>query len=453
MRLAFMTAGALLLAGLSACDAVNYPGRDTRETADEPAPVAPEAEETTNQVDAEPDVVAEPDAPDEDGTPPPTDAETEVEPASEALDETAPQPAAGPDAGEPAPAATPQAAEELPPVERGGVIQFGEVVMLPPEDGAPGLAAINAAICVQPGDAEPTLTLAERLGTQPAAGEPDPDALGDMAAELGMFPGLVKMEPRVIDMDGRTLTGHCNAVRVAERWFVTAAHCVDDGHEDIRLIAGADNLQNAAEARIVSADLALCHGAYERRGEVGYVNDIALLRVPGSAVEALTTLPLTNLAETRAPLSPANYPTGEVAGWGLAAPGGTSSSLLLRAPVRLEAIGPAEIVAAGQEGTGPCVGDSGGPLYVTESDGKKVLVGLLSGIEPSEADEFCTGNDRARYTNLQGFAAWTAGVIEACTADPDLCQLPEPVAEPAAGEETQEATHAQTVDGVEAAPE
>jgi len=210
-------------------------------------------------------------------------------------------------------------------------------------------------------------------------------------------------------------------VRIRANWFVTAAHCVDQPFDEIRMIGDAANLRSPA-ARISSAATAICHGGYLGTDNA-YSNDIALLHLSPEQAAPFVNIPVARTAATNLPFAPANYPAGEMAGWGLTRFGGQLSNDLLMTALKITAVGPAAITAASQGGAGPCIGDSGGPLYVTEADGTRTLVGILSVVEQNHATgQFCAGDYNGRYTNLQGYAGWIDSVIALCEAQPEACQ-------------------------------
>lgn len=291
-------------------------------------------------------------------------------------------------------------------------------------DAAPitDLAQVNAAVCglaLRPIDN--SLTLAEVADATP----PNPDAVsiavieGD-AASLSDFPGLVKIEPRETLPGGAIASGHCGATRIANNWFITAAHCLDDDYDEVLLIADSENLQNPFAKR-VQASASLCHASYGGAGN-NYVNDIALVRIDDEVAADLTDLPIATYGPTQRSLVPFNYETVQMAGWGLTAFRGSLSNDLLTATLRMTGTGPAAIGVESIEGSGPCVGDSGGPLFVNETDGTKTVVGVLSVVEQNlETGQFCAGQYGARYTNLQGYTGWITDTIAACENNSGLC--------------------------------
>ncbi|HPF24906.1 MAG TPA: trypsin-like serine protease [Hyphomonas sp.] len=302
----------------------------------------------------------------------------------------------------------------------------GDADLVPPAQDTTtpsvSLAEFNAVTCGLPDTAAPTPTVGAVAGAtqleEPTIGA---QAVNALAASLTNFPGIVKIEPVKPATDGVVVTGHCGAVRIANHWLVTAAHCVDEPYEELRIIGTAENLRSPL-ARVTQGEFAVCHGGYAGT-ENGYANDLALIRLTDDEVAALGDVPVAHYGMTGKPLAPANYPDAEMAGWGLTHFGGKLSNDLLSAKIRITAIGPSIIYVASQGGAGPCVGDSGGPLYVTEADGTKTAVGVLSVVEQNrETGQFCAGDYNGRYTNLQGYSDWMTEVMALCDADEEACK-------------------------------
>ncbi|MCA8897708.1 MAG: trypsin-like serine protease [Hyphomonas sp.] len=284
------------------------------------------------------------------------------------------------------------------------------------------LASINAISCRKEPDTTPTPTVASVAGaTEMAEPTVGAAAVNGLAASLSNFPGIVKLEPRNPEPGGAISSGHCGATRIAEHWLVTAAHCVDQPYNELRIIGDAANLRSPL-AKITQGELAVCHAGYEGTTN-GYANDIALIRLDDDEVAALGDVPIARYGNTDKTLAPANYPAADMAGWGITSFGGQLSPDLLAANIRITAAGPATIYVASQGGAGPCVGDSGGPLYVTEEDGSKTVVGVLSVVEQNPTTgQFCAGDYNGRYTNLQGYEEWMNSVMSLCEADPETCR-------------------------------
>ena len=364
---------AFALVSLSACDAVQVPGINPKDRTGQGTPV-------------------------------------QTIPASEPLSGQSSE--NGPAAPEPAPAA----ALPTPPV-----VQSEEVYR-----PVPSLGAINSIRCGLPDGAAPTPTISTQAQARTG---PQPESLVTVSAvgaaavqSLTQFPGIVKMEPR--RFEGNAIaSGHCAATRIAERWFLTAAHCVDDGYDEIQFIAGTPNLRDMASARVFNADTSICHAGYAGF-ETNFINDIALVRVPEDALPALMEVPIAEFGITDRPLGDYHYATGEMAGWGTTGFDQPLSPLLLSAELTIVSASPSLIVIASRDGSGPCIGDSGGPLYITEDDGQRTVVGVLSVVEQASGQNVCEGNYQGRYTNVAGYRDWISAVMETCHLQPALCDLP-----------------------------
>lgn len=420
MRRLLLLSGAGLALILSGCDQVRLPG------ADNPLQLPGEKAAPRAAVPEKGSVT-----------------EADLQPAAP---ETAPEPAAAPFEIDTAPAETAAGpADDAPPAdgsneaaddtgEEDSDADAGETsedeatdddtaAVQPAALMAATLGQINAMRCALPEEAPPTPTVAMVAGATPPSDDPvvGVEAVGGLAASLGSFPGIVKLEPRRAEPTGATATGHCGALRISTNWFVTAAHCIDQPFDELRLIGEAEDLRSPA-ARRVSASLAVCHAGYQGTAN-GYANDIALMRLSDEQVENLANVPIARFGPTLRPLAPANYPEADMAGWGITSYGGPLSNQLLTTGLKLVSAGPAAITVRSRNGAGPCIGDSGGPLYVTEPDGTRTAIGILSVVEQNRTTgNFCEGDYAGRYTNLQGYAGWMSEVMSLCEMDPSACR-------------------------------
>ncbi len=316
------------------------------------------------------------------------------------------------------PVATAPVTEPLPPPGSTETISSDAPVS---DTAAASLASLNAVRCGLAVDAAPTPTVARVAGAteleEPTFGAA---AVNAAAASLSAFPGIVKIEPRIQEAGG-IASGHCGATRIANNWLITAAHCVDEPYSEIRVIGEAENLRSPT-AKITGASMAICHAGYA--GTINsYSNDIALLRLTDAQVAVISHVPIARYGTTNRTLAPANYAAADMAGWGLTSNGGQLSPDLLKANLKVTGSGPAVIFVSSQSGAGPCIGDSGGPLYVTEADGSKTVVGVLSVVEQNRATgKFCEGDYGGRYTNLQGFTGWITEIMALCDRGDEACR-------------------------------
>ena len=104
-------------------------------------------------------------------------------------------------------------------------------------------------------------------------------------ADARDLPGIVKLEPETDVGDDEVVTGHCSATRIADNWFVTAAHCISEGYDRIVLKVGSEQLSSQKTQR-VEADFAVCHARF--KGERNdYSHDLALIHVDAAEMNKL----------------------------------------------------------------------------------------------------------------------------------------------------------------------
>ena len=77
-----------------------------------------------------------------------------------------------------------------------------------------------------------------------------------------------------------------------------------------------------------------------------------------------------------------------------------------------------EFVVDQTEGTGICLGDSGGPALVKRPDGKYIVIGVVSRViaagttdEDAKAPEFNMCEHSSIYTSVSGFSDWVRKTI------------------------------------------
>jgi trypsin len=204
-----------------------------------------------------------------------------------------------------------------------------------------------------------------------------PKVVGGTEAVPGIHPFQVGIVAKWIR--NNTRAHFCGGTLVADRYVVTAAHCVEDvvnAFDDIQVLVGTQRL-NRGGRRIGVAE-ALMHPLYDY-WTADY--DVAVLRL----TTPVTGTPFASLAATE-PTSAGTLLRSS--GWGRTAYGGPKSVRLLQ--VDLPFVPTVEgscsnysditprMICAGETGKDTCGGDSGGPLTINRGAGYTELVGIVS---------------------------------------------------------------------------
>lgn len=160
--------------------------------------------------------------------------------------------------------------------------------------------------------------------------------------------------------------GVCTAALVSPTWVVTAAHCTGTGYD---VMTGGPDRTTVAALAVAEA---VRHPRYDAKsGE----NDVGLIRL--ARPQAATPVRLATAAEARELLR--EGARAVIVGWGRRSPRLSFSERLIVSDVELRSLQlDGSRIAYFDPVSGPCGGDSGGPMLLAAPGGEPVLVGIAS---------------------------------------------------------------------------
>ena len=223
---------------------------------------------------------------------------------------------------------------------------------------------------------------------------------------LDDHPGIVKLE--LIHSPIGSDRSHCGATRVAENWFMTAAHCFEVENEGKRVpVYGAMVLTpsldiHSEDSTLIPIERALCHGSHGT-SRYRYPNDIALFHIDD--VTPFSGVPIARIEDQGLQLSMPDFDNAYLSAWGK----NGKSRYFQGGPVRVEEVGEAVLVSKRIGDTGPDVGDSGSPLYINFGKGP-IVVGILSQVTRAQALQ----DDTAVFVRAKAVRAWVDRTMAIC---------------------------------------
>jgi len=214
---------------------------------------------------------------------------------------------------------------------------------------------------------------------------PGSDIIGGDPAATGEFPFMAAILDETrggTDYDKQ----YCGGSLIDDDWVLTAAHCAEGMTASQLSVAVGRTLLNSTPAQGQRRSVAAVYMHPDFNDPIGLAHDAALLRL-ATPVTGITPIRLAGAADDRFEAAGQML---TVIGWGTVStrkPNYPNELRKVNVPVVDDAtcatsygaeLDAPTMVCAGAPNIDSCYGDSGGPLFATDTDGSRIEVGIVS---------------------------------------------------------------------------